>query len=310
MREEAEAGKRVHRSKPNAGNAASTAQRAADDGDGEAPRADDVCAADSDEVCGVHHTLHASPPDGLPDDSDGMVPAVSPDDQVSHPAAFQDDADAHPDVLLDGFPDDLDEPRDASPDDSDVQVPDVLPDVLPDGFPDDSDVPQDASPDDSDAQVPDVLPDVLLDGFPDDSDVPQDASPDDSDVQVPDVLQDVLLDGFPDDSDVPRDDFPDGLDVLQVGFPDGSAGSLSTDAVSRRTPRKPVFQRVSVMDGTASGPGPAGGTVPEGEAEPEDGTPPGRTEQNASGPPDVWKLLPVSVNFAAGTEQTVSERRL
>jgi len=248
MREEAEAGKRVHRSKPNAGNAASTAQRAADDGDGEAPRADDVCAADSDEVCGVHHTLHASPPDGLPDDSDGMVPAVSPDDQVSHPAAFQDDADAHPDVLLDGFPDDLDEPRDASPDDSDVQVPDVLPDVLPDGF--------------------------------------------------------------PDDSDVPRDDFPDGLDVLQVGFPDGSAGSLSTDAVSRRTPRKPVFQRVSVMDGTASGPGPAGGTVPEGEAEPEDGTPPGRTEQNASGPPDVWKLLPVSVNFAAGTEQTVSERRL
>ena len=275
MREEAEAGKRVHRSKPNAGNAASTAQRAADDGDGEAPRADDVCAADSDEVCGVHHTLHASPPDGLPDDSDGMVPAVSPDGQVSHPAAFQDDADAHPDALRDGFPDDSDVPRDASPDDSDAQV-----------------------------------PDALLDGFPNDPDVPQDASPDDSDVQVPDVLQDVLLDGFPDDSDVPRDDFPDGLDVLQVGFPDGSAGSLSTDAVSRRTPRKPVFQRVSVMDGTASGPGPAGGTVPEGEAEPEDGTPPGRTEQNASGPPDVWKLLPVSVNFAAGTEQTVSERRL
>ena len=155
-------------------------------------------------------------------------------------------------------------------------------------------------------QVPDVLPD----GFPDDLDEPRDVSPDDSDAQVPDVLLDVLLDGFPDDSDVPRDDFPDGLDVLQVGFPDGSAGSLSTDAVSRRTPRKPVFQRVSVMDGTASGPGPAGGTVPEGEAEPEDGTPPGRTEQNASGPPDVWKLLPVSVNFAAGTEQTVSERRL
>ena len=246
MRAEAEAGKREHRSEPNAGNAASTAQRAADDGDGEAPRADDGCAADSDEVCGAHHALHASPPDGLPDDSDGMVPAVSPDGQVSHPAAFQDDADAHPDAL----------------------------------------------------------PDVLLDGFPDDSDVPQDASPDDSDAQVPDAL----LDGFPDDSDVPRDDFPDGLDVLQVGFPDGSAGSLSTDAVSRQTPRKPVFLRVSVMDGTASGP--AGGTVPEGEAEPEDGTPPGRAERNASGPPDVWELLPVSVNFAAGTEQMVSERRL
>ena len=290
MRAEAEAGKREHRSEPNAGNAASTAQRAADDGDGEAPRADDGCAADSDEVCGAHHALHASPPDGLPDDSDGMVPAVSPDGQVSHPDAFQDDADAHPDAhpdaLLDGFPDDLDVPQD--------------------GFPDDPDVPRDASPDDSDVQVPDAL----RDGFPDDSDVPQDASPDDSDAQVPDVLLDALRDGFPDDSDVPRDDFPDGLDVLQVGFPDGSAGSLSKDAVSRQTPRKPVFLRVSVMDGTASGLEPAGGTVPEGEAEPEDGTPPGRAERNASGPPDVWELLPVSVNFAAGTEQMVSERRL
>ena len=188
-----------------------------------------------------------------------MVPAVSPDGQVSHPDAFQDDADAHPDAH---------------------------PDALLDGFPDDLDVPQD--------------------GFPDDPDVPRDASPDDSDVQVPDALRD----GFPDDSDVPRDDFPDGLDVLQVGFPDGSAGSLSKDAVSRQTPRKPVFLRVSVMDGTASGLEPAGGTVPEGEAEPEDGTPPGRAERNASGPPDVWELLPVSVNFAAGTEQMVSERRL